>query len=233
MANTSNNIHQTPSISPNFKQYLAGCRYKKYKQSEPIFYQGEVPRHGLIVKKGIVKAYDIGSSGDEKIVALCSAEEFIPPEWVFKKSPVSLYYYESFSESETYIVERDIINKLIVSDTNLSHWLFERYMGLYIGSVQQINALEQSKSASKILYIIQYLVMKFGKKINSEKQLISLRLTHQDIAGLTGLTRETTSVELNRLKKIGVISYKDQHYIVSSVKLQQLFGSDEFFNYKY
>jgi CRP-like cAMP-binding protein len=50
---------------------------------------------------------------------------------------------------------------------------------------------------------------------------------------MVGLTRETTSVELNRLKKKGVISYKDQYYSVSTSKLLAMLGSDDFMNFNY
>lgn len=220
-------------ISPAFKTYLARCRLKTYKQGEPILYQGEVPRSGYFIKKGVVKAYDIGSSGDEKTVALSAKGEFIPPAWVFNKSPVSLFYYEAFTDCETYIIEREPIKNLLESDQMLAQKLFDRYIGLYIGAIQQINSLEQSKSSNKITYILQHLLMKFGKRLDSDRQLIPLRLTHQDIASLTGLTRETTSVELNKLKKKGVLTYNDQHYVVSVSKLQAMFGSDDFYNFKF
>jgi CRP/FNR family cyclic AMP-dependent transcriptional regulator len=219
--------------SQKFNSYLAGCRKHKFDVSEPILYQGEVPKSAYFIKSGVVKAYDIGNNGDEKTVALAGRGEFIPPAWVFYKSPVSLYYYVAFSNVEVYIIERDKIRQLIDSDKELSRQMFDLYMGLYTGAVQQVNALEQSKGSAKILYILQHLVMRFGTKLNGNKFIISLRLTHQDIASMTGLTRETTSVELNRLKKKGIIRYQDQHYVIEAKKLQTMLGSDEFYNFKF
>jgi len=204
-----------------------------FKAGEPILFQGEVPRSVFLVKSGVVRAYDIGSTGDEKIVNLSAPGEFIPPAWVFGKSPVSLYYYAAFSTSELYIMERAEVRQIIESDEVAAHKLFDQSMGLYVGAIQQVNALEQSKGVDKILFIIQHLVMRFGHRIGNDSQIIKLRLTHQDIASMTGLTRETTSVELSHLKKKGIISYKDQYYTVATSKLQAMLGSDEFINYKY
>jgi len=45
-------------------------------------------------------------------------------------------------------------------------------------------------------------------------------LTHQDFANLTGLTRETTATELNKLKSSGIITYgKHTLYHVNVTKL--------------
>ena len=232
MIDLSQLLAKSINLSPDFKQYLSTCRRKTFKQHEPILYQSEVPRHGYYLKRGVVKSYDISKNGDEKIVYLNSPGEFIPPEWVFYKSSVSLYYCSAFTDCEVYIIDRDVIQKLINTDTLLTKKLFNRYIGLYVGAVQQVNALEQSKSANKILYSAHSLIRKFGKSIDKDKMLIDLRLTHQDIASMTGLTRETTSVELNHLKRQGVISYKDQHYTINMKKLQALFGSDDFIKLK-
>jgi CRP-like cAMP-binding protein len=52
---------------------------------------------------------------------------------------------------------------------------------------------------------------------------ISIPLAHQDIANLTGITRETASVELEKLSHEKIISYTYKHMIVRD--LQRL-GND-------
>jgi hypothetical protein len=52
--------------------------------------------------------------------------------------------------------------------------------------------------------------------------MLTLDLTHQDFANLTGLTRETAATELIKLKKLGVISYgKSTPYTVDLNKLMR------------
>lgn len=221
------------TISEKFDQLLNESRMISFKSGEPILYQGEVPRSAYYIVEGQIKVFDIGLNGDEKIVTFSSAGEFIPPAWVFNKSPVSLYYYDAFTDCKVRIMSRQRIRETIDSDEFIARTLFDRYMGLYTGMVQHINALAQSKGVDKILYILQLLAMRFGRSLNHEDVLIAIRLTHQDIASMAGLTRETTSVELHKLKKSGVIHYQDQHYVINPKKLQAMLGSDEFNNYSY
>ncbi|MBP6916929.1 Crp/Fnr family transcriptional regulator [Candidatus Saccharibacteria bacterium] len=216
-------------MPPDFAKYLIGCRRKSYSPGEPIFYQGEVPPLGMFVKSGVIKAYDIGNNGDEKTVALIGRNEFIPPAWFFGKSSASLYYYQAFTESVLISVQREAVRQLIETSNEFAKYMFDKYIGLFMGAVQHVNALEQSKSSAKIAFILQHLLTKFGKPIGNGNHLIPIRLTHQDIASMTGLTRETTSVELSRLKKRGIISYKDQHYVIATEKLQALFGLEDFY----
>jgi hypothetical protein len=45
---------------------------------------------------------------------------------------------------------------------------------------------------------------------------------------MVGLTRETTALELSKLKKKGIISYNTQHYTIDTEKLLSLLGAEEF-----
>jgi len=57
---------------------------------------------------------------------------------------------------------------------------------------------------------------------------IPLTLTHQNFASLVGLTRETIAIEMNKLKREGVIDYKQREYSVNTEKLFDLLGEDSF-----
>jgi CRP-like cAMP-binding protein len=74
----------------------------------------------------------------------------------------------------------------------------------------RLNALQHSKASDKLLYTLHYLAMSHGRTVAPQEIEITLDLTHQDFANLTGLTRETAATELNKLKRQEVISY-DKH----------------------
>lgn len=200
---------------------------------EPILYQGEIPRHAYIITGGIVKVYDIGSAGDEKIINFLSEGDLIPPEWVFKKAPVSLYYYDAFTECKYYRVPRDTLQEAIKSTPSITQYMFEHYASSFIGSLLEINALEQSKGSEKIVHMLQYLLMRFPGPEESDWHQVNLRITHQDLANMTGLTRETTSTELNKLRRKGIVEYANQHYSLNIPQLRSLLSSEEFLSFKY
>src|SRR5687768_4357100 len=95
---------------------------QKREASEPILYQGEVPRHAYILTEGIVKVYDIGNAGDEKIINFLSEGDLMPPEWVFKKAPVSLYYYDAFTPCKFYRLPREVLSEAIRDVPAITHY---------------------------------------------------------------------------------------------------------------
>jgi CRP-like cAMP-binding protein len=115
-------------------------------------------------------------------------------------------------------------------DTTLKDSLLYAYIAHYTSSTMHIYALEHSHAQEKLVYILQYLAVRFGEKQPSGLTKIALRLSHQDIAEMVGLTRETTAVELHRLKSRKLISYQRFSYYVNLPLLVAATGSDEFEN---
>lgn len=204
---------------------------RKYSPLSTILYQGEAPRSACILLKGIVRVYSISKQGDEQIVAYHVAGEFFPASWIFEKTPSTLFFYEAVTDVEVAFVPRQEFKNHMLSDPASTNMLIDYFATNYAASLIRINALEQPKARDKLAYTMYYLCQRYGKHMSSDVH-IPLALTHQNLAGLVGLTRETTATEMNRLRKQGVISYKQQQYTVKIDKLLELIGEDSFKNIK-
>lgn len=211
-------------------QFLAKYPTRTVKKGWPILYQGEVPRVAFVIKSGVVRIYDISSSGEEKIIAFSAEDEFLSAAWVFDKAPVALYYYEAFTDVEVSLVPREELRDALQGSAAMMAYALDMYVTLYVGTTMHIYALEQTKASDKLLRVLQYLAVRFGNQVATNLDRIDLRLTHQDLARMIGMTRETTAVELGKLKKRGVISYQNQRYLINTKKVTQLLGEDEFTN---
>jgi len=216
------------TVPKDFTEFLNKFPVRKLKKGLPIMYQGEVPRSAYVIKKGMIKAYDISSSGEEKVVTFDAVGGMIPSAWIFKKSPVALYYFDAFTDCEVYAVPRQVLYDKIYSNKEILEYAFDKYVSLYTTATMHIFALEQTKSSEKLLRILQYLSMRFGAEVKPGIRSIDLKLTHLELANMIGMTRETTSVELGKLRKSKVIKYSNQRYFLDVQKTQQIVGGDEF-----
>lgn len=211
-----------------FKDFLTQHQQKTFKKGEIIVFQGEVPRGAFVVKSGVVKAYNLSTNGDEKPVAFYGPDSNFPGPWVYGKMANSTYYYEAFTPEVTvYMIERDEFVRFIKSRPQFIYQELERYISDELGKSMRLNALQHSKASDKLLYTLHYLSLSHGKKIAPQKIEITLDLTHQDFANLTGLTRETAATELNKLKKANIIEYgKGKAYTLDLSKLMKLLNDE-------
>lgn len=212
-------------VAANYlKAYLDRYPVRKFKKGEIIIFQGEAPRNAFAVKSGTVKAYNLSVNGDEKPVAFYAAMDIFPAPWVYGKTPSALYYYEAFTpEVEVHLLDRNNYVKFIKKSPELLYQEMERLMSDQLGGSMRLNALQHSRASDKLIYTLHYLALSHGRPIDSDNIEITLDLTHQDFANLTGLTRETAATELNRLKKQNIISYgKHLPYQLNIKQLMQM-----------
>jgi CRP/FNR family cyclic AMP-dependent transcriptional regulator len=212
------------AVDNRFQAFLEQWPVRTFKKGEIIIFQGEAPRGVFVVKKGVVKAYNLSVGGDEKPVAFYSAGMTFPGPWVYGKIPSSIYYHEAFTgEVSMYLVKREAFVDYVKSRPDVLYKELEHYLMDQVGMSMRLNALQHSRASDKLLYTLHYLALSHGTPAGPQQIEITLSLTHQDFANLTGLTRETAATELNKLKRLKVITYgKNAPYKLHLGRLMQL-----------
>jgi CRP/FNR family cyclic AMP-dependent transcriptional regulator len=202
---------------------------RTFKKKEIIVFQGEAPRSAFVVKTGTVKAYNLSVGGDEKPVAFYQCDSVFPASWVYGQEASATYYYEAFTpQVEVYAIDRQEFVSFIRKRPELLYQELQRALVDQLGGSIRLNALQHSRASDKLIYTLHYLALSHGKPIGPGKIELTLDMTHQDLANLTGLTRETAATELNKLKKQGIIKYgKHIPYQLNLTQLARLLN-DEF-----
>lgn len=204
-----------------FQDWLSHYPLKNYRRGEIILFQGEAPRVAYVLKSGVVKAYNISSSGDEKPIGFYGPGSLFPSAWVFGNVPSAIYYYEAFTDLAVYCVPPSEYQDFLRSNPEAAYTELKNYVADEVGKTMRLNALQHSRASDKLIYTLHYLALSHSKPLADGIVELSLLLTHQDFANLTGLTRETTATELNKLKKSGVITYgKHTPYKIDVARLR-------------
>ena len=73
-------------------------------------------------------------------------------------------------------------------------------------------------ACNKVASILLICAERFGQKM-AYGTLITIPLTHKNIANLVGITRETTSVEIKKFEKKGLIAYRGRLIVVKNEDL--------------
>lgn len=201
-------------------------RERRINKNQIVLYQGEATTQYYLIKEGVVRAYSILENGSEVVVALYGPGDFFPSSAAASRAVVSVFYYDTMSPvvAETYPVEEFSAVKDQMFSEQPDYWAHR-----YLGALLHINALAQVTASKKVAYTLQYLAIRFGKELTGGVLTrIDLKLTQQDIASLSSLSRETVNIELSKLKEKGVISEKSKMYTVNTKALIRFIGDDAF-----
>ena len=201
---------------------------KSFKKRATILHQSEVPRYVYLVMEGVVRAYSLTQHGEEQVVQLHAAGDLFSMPWLYGKTNHALYYYEAQTNCRVLCVSKTDFIQVIADNPFFQTRMLDYAVSEYTSAMMHITALEQPKAHEKVLTLLYYLATANGAEFKEGKFKVELNLTQSIIASLCGLTRETTALELSKLKKLGIIRYTARYYLIDKTRIESILGEDSF-----
>lgn len=200
----------------------------KFSKGEIILHQDEIPRCVYSVKSGVVEETNITSCGCSQSISFEIIGDIFPKDWAFHKTDRTLFYYNAYTDCELYVINRDDFLTQLVYNIEFTNKMLKRMASTLIGARLQIDSLEKPNANLKLMYMFRYFCLMYGHDLKPNQVELLVPLTQQTIADHIGLTRETASIELNRLKARGIIiSCKQKIYVIDTEELAKQI-EDEF-----
>lgn len=216
------------TLPPVLNQVLSKGTTKSVAKGSIIYYQAEVPQSAALIKRGVVKVYNLSTDGEEQLATFHVAGEFFPSTWLFGQTASTIYFYETFTDCEICFIPRPELQQIIKKSAANLQYFMDVYVKNYTGMLLRVTALQQAKAHAKISYTLFYLAERYGKQLSPNVTKINIQLTHQQFASLVGLTRETTATEMKKLEKQGIVRYDNQVYKVNTRRLLDTIGDESF-----
>lgn len=201
--------------------YLAKCPVRKVPKGRILVLQDEVPTRAYVVKHGTIKIYNLTSNGQEKSLSFSTEYELFPVCWVFSQTERALFFYQAYTDCEVYIIDKQDFTDYLEATPQLAYFLLAKQVEMYISNSLRVNALAQTKASSKLLCALRHLCLRHGKEVEKDRVHITIPLTQQEIANIIGLTRETTVLELNKLKKLKILVTDHKYYTINTRLLNE------------
>ena len=197
---------------------------REVRKKQIVAYQGEALPGVYIIRKGIIRAYSILPNGSEVNAAVYGKGDYFPVETAYGISPNTIFYYEALSDCTIEILSQNEFVEARAKDPNTAVLDSKRY----VGALLHVNAIGQATASDKLGHTLRYLALRFGVELPQKSHMrINLKLTQQDIADLSTISRETVSTELAAYRESGAVIEKSKIYTVNLAKLNSQLG-DEF-----
>lgn len=174
-----------------------------------------------VVKTGFVRQFDISAHGDEHVLWYGRPGDIFATPRIFDPTYRNHHFFDAFSDCQLKVIKAEAFCNFIEDDTRALVQLTKYLAADRETAEMRLQALAEPKARGKILRILEFLVRRFGISKHRNQIKVRLPLTHQDMANFVGLTRETVSHELNKLRQEGVVSYHNADIRIDTVKLAE------------
>ena len=190
------------------------CRVtlREFKKGEVILYEEDTNSFMYSVLEGEVKVYYSSEGGKESIVAFHGAGDSFGEVSLIDQqtTPATVAAME---RPLLLIVGREDFFAIIQNQPKVMHKLLLLLSGRLRHSWNQVRMLHFNDAANRVIASMKEMASERGEE-GPEGVLLKLRLTHQNIADMTGLTRETVTRVIDKWKKSGLLSIDENRYIL-------------------
>lgn len=205
------------------EQLFKASRPRSYAKNQLVHYRGDSLTHIYHVREGHLKAYTILDSGDTRTILLLSPGDIFPIAFStsldWEKYHIK-YFYQTLTDVKLDVVDRDTFKKQIESDTKMMQSYLVYLAASNQALLSQLEVMKNKKAINKVELLLPYLIMKLGDEVGPNLYKLRIRLSHQEVADLSGVTRETTTTLIKQLEKKGIVEQAHGYWLIHANKTE-------------
>ncbi|TAH33845.1 Crp/Fnr family transcriptional regulator [Candidatus Saccharibacteria bacterium] len=188
------------AVADKIHTYFSQYPERKYPKGQILVFADENPDYIFYIVQGRVRKYDVSYRGDEVIINTFQPPSFLPMSWALNKTP-NHFFYKAETDVTLHLVPVEDALQFLQQNPDVALDLLSRlYKGLE-GMYGRLVHLMSGTARSRLLYELIIDCRRFGQQQADGAYL--LKSSETDIAARSGLSRETVSREMKKLKQEG------------------------------
>lgn len=177
-----------------------------------------------LITSGYIMRYLITREGTKGIQVIYGPGDLFPLTPVYKTvyemdiySGPELYYYEAMTPIEVYSITQETIEQAATDNPEIFKDLFYA-AGIRLNSyIHRLESMSLRVANKKVAHQLVYFGQNFGV-IQDSGILISVPLTHQTLADILNLARETVTHCLASLQSKGLVESSSKHIVIADLE---------------
>lgn len=187
---------------------------KSFVKGELVMSEGDVSDTILAISTGFVKVTAIDERGNERLLWIAGRYDIVPTEQLFSQSRPLRFFYTALTSGKAYCINKQQFLNHAKNDLGLMTEIASSMANHYDDLLSRVHSVERASVQEKLIATLRYLAQRFSAEQTVDLYALGLRVTHQDLADMISSTRETTSLELQKLRKSNYIDYSPSKFVV-------------------
>jgi CRP-like cAMP-binding protein len=198
-------------------QVRENSRATAFNKGDMMVHAGSMTSHIIYLKSGLVKEFVKGANEKEQILQIVSKFTYLGLPSLFGDR-VNHYSYAALTDVTVCYIDVNIFNQLIRANGNFAFEILISVSRDSLNNFHRFMSQSQKKTFGRVADAIIYF-----SKIIFEKESFELPFTRQEFADLIGLSRESATRVLTKLKDDGILSIDGRNIgILNEEKLIQI-----------
>lgn len=203
-------------VQQKVEQFFSQYKSHNYTKGQVLLLNGETLTHVFQLLSGKVKSYDVTYRGEEIILNLFKSPAFFPMSLAVNKS-INNYIYEAETDIEVRLAPVDEVVAFVKANPDVLYDLLKRVYRGVEGIMGRMSHLMSSSAKARVMYELIIEGRRFGKA--DDKSTITLDINEKELGERAGLSRETVSREVRKLKEEKVIAVSKDGIVINNLAL--------------
>jgi CRP-like cAMP-binding protein len=192
----------------------------QYKKGEVIIRPEDEPSGVYLIEWGFVKAYSMTKYGEENLLLVRGAGSVFPLIWAFTGEHRSISY-EVMEDTSLWRVSKADYKDFLYKNPETMPIILDMAIESYRLHSERVMTLSYRTARERIVSFLLVTSSRFGVEQKDGSVMIIAPFRQTDIASSVNATRETTSRELNVMRKKGLIKTVDGRIVICDVESMQ------------
>ena len=203
------------NVSRKIEKFFAQYKTRRYSKGQVLLLNGDKVDYVYHLLSGIVKQYDVSYRGDEIILNLFKPPAFFPMSVAINRV-TNPYIYEAETDVEICQAPANEVVKFIKSNPDVMFDLLSRVFTGVDGLIGRMAQLMASNANHRVVYELILESSRFGT-IHDDGSC-DLNISEKDLGARAGLSRETVSREINKLKSDKLLTTQKKNIVILDLK---------------
>ncbi len=197
------------------KKFFSQFPTKKLAKNTIIFNPGDKVEDVYFIKSGFVRAYTKTPFGENTLNIFKPL--FMVSVMHNMVSQKNNLYIQALTPVEIYVAPKAQFTKFQKEYPEFEALITEFFVSSMLNYLTNQGNIINGNAINKVASVLLQLVHDYGDSKNNEL-VVNFPATHRIVANIVGLTRETTSIQMSKLQKLGVISTKRAQFTVKNIE---------------
>ncbi len=189
----------------------------QYKKGETIVRPEDEPSGVFLIEWGFVKAYSISKYGEENLLIVRSSGSVFPMIWAFTDEHRNITY-EAMEPTSLWRVSKTDYLEFLDKHPEILPVILEMGIEAYRLHSERVMTLCYRTARERIISHLVGSAQRFGVENKDGSVTIHAPYKQSDIASSVNATRETTSREINSLKKKGLLAQENGMIVIKDLE---------------
>jgi CRP/FNR family cyclic AMP-dependent transcriptional regulator len=205
-------------VAEKISNFFSRYTLRHYKKGQVLIHAGDQPQFVLHLVQGKVKQYDLSNRGEVLILNIFKPPAFLPLSNIINDTP-NPYFFEADSEVELHQAPAAEVITFLKSNPDVTYDLLARVYRGTDGMLRRMAHLMVSSAKARLQHELVIESKRFG---DAKAENIKLNISESDLAARAGLSRETVSREIQKLKAEGLIELRKKQVLIPSLDKLEL-----------